>query len=168
MDFVGRLGFRHLVAAIVTGMAVVSALEYKSAREKEAGRREEQPQSEQARFVEADDQAELRQHEQARRVEADRQAEELRQREQARRAEAEHRFTCCICIDTFHAPVVTMCIHIFCEKCFQDLLIQGHACPKCRMPLADECMRDALFEQELASAIANGLIPRRESFLNIG
>ncbi|KAJ7649501.1 hypothetical protein DFH06DRAFT_554571 [Mycena polygramma] len=70
----------------------------------------------------------------------------------------EDRFTCCICMDTYRAPVVTMCFHIFCEKCYQDL--RGPACPLCRAPLAGECVRDALFEQELASAIANGLIPR--------
>ncbi|KAJ6474443.1 hypothetical protein C8R47DRAFT_709332 [Mycena vitilis] len=70
----------------------------------------------------------------------------------------EDRFTCCICMDTYRAPVVTTCFHIFCEKCYQDL--RGPACPLCRAPLAGECMRDALFEQELTSAIARGLIPR--------
>ncbi|KAJ6474444.1 hypothetical protein C8R47DRAFT_709318 [Mycena vitilis] len=153
----------------------------------------EQDLREQARREEGDRQADLQRHEQARR-EAERAASEAQHLETARRAEVERRavaerlerhrhegpavagrqlnrestaetlFTCCICMDTYRAPVVTMCVHIFCEKCVRNL--PSAHCPLCRTPLVGEYMRDALFERELANAIANGLVSRREpSFL---
>ncbi|KAJ7018105.1 hypothetical protein C8F04DRAFT_1278213 [Mycena alexandri] len=67
-------------------------------------------------------------------------------------------FACPICADTFHRPVVTLCMHIFCDYCITKNFAYSKACPLCRSAIMDVPMRDKLFEQELRQAIASGLV----------
>ncbi|KAJ7811368.1 hypothetical protein B0H13DRAFT_2383935 [Mycena leptocephala] len=63
-------------------------------------------------------------------------------------------FTCSICADTFNRPVVTLCMHVFCDSCISRNLSYSRLCPLCRTSIRDAPLRDAMFEQELAQAIS--------------
>ncbi|KAJ7446250.1 hypothetical protein B0H11DRAFT_1930256 [Mycena galericulata] len=69
------------------------------------------------------------------------------------------RFTCCICADTFLQPVVTLCIHIFCERCIRRNFRESFACPQCRAPITSAPLRDHIFETELEAAVDAGYVP---------
>ncbi|KAJ7098816.1 hypothetical protein B0H15DRAFT_945325 [Mycena belliarum] len=62
-------------------------------------------------------------------------------------------FGCCICHDTFVNPVVTLCMHLYCDKCIHRNLRESFACPYCRNLITAPPLRDRLFEAELALAI---------------
>jgi len=66
-------------------------------------------------------------------------------------------FECCLCTDTYTAPRVTMCMHVFCKRCVKRLI--KSECPVCRTTFTSPPMRDALLEEKLAKAIEVGLVP---------
>ncbi|KAJ7445750.1 hypothetical protein B0H11DRAFT_2249302 [Mycena galericulata] len=70
------------------------------------------------------------------------------------------RFTCCICVDTFLQPVVTLCIHIFCDRCIHRNFRESFACPQCRNLITSAPFRDHMFETDLEDAIAAGHVPQ--------
>ncbi|KAJ7025270.1 hypothetical protein C8F04DRAFT_1191619 [Mycena alexandri] len=69
-------------------------------------------------------------------------------------------FACGICSDTFRRPVVTLCMHIFCDACIARNFGYSMACPMCRAPIVDPPVRDKLFEDELKEAIEMGIVNR--------
>ncbi|KAJ7033486.1 hypothetical protein C8F04DRAFT_1260997 [Mycena alexandri] len=71
-------------------------------------------------------------------------------------------FACGICSDTFNRPVVTLCMHIFCDACITQNFGYSMACPLCRSMITDPPMRDVLFEAELTQAVADGVIAEAE------
>ncbi|KAJ7910217.1 hypothetical protein B0H13DRAFT_2329493 [Mycena leptocephala] len=71
----------------------------------------------------------------------------------------ERLFTCPICSDTLQYPVVTNCLHVFCDGCMSSNFRYSMACPLCRAIIKDPPMQDSPFEDELADAIARGLVP---------
>ncbi|KAJ7705194.1 hypothetical protein B0H16DRAFT_1747381 [Mycena metata] len=71
-------------------------------------------------------------------------------------------FACGICSDTFNRPVITMCMHIFCDACITANFRYSMACPLCRSTITDPPLRDYLFEVELTEAVAAGVVAEPE------
>ncbi|KAJ7141315.1 hypothetical protein C8R44DRAFT_726934 [Mycena epipterygia] len=69
-------------------------------------------------------------------------------------------FKCCICFDTFVNPVVTLCMHLFCDRCIHRNLQVSSACPQCRGNITTPPMRDGMYEAELERAVEDGVVER--------
>ncbi|KAK6977625.1 hypothetical protein R3P38DRAFT_3237038 [Favolaschia claudopus] len=67
-------------------------------------------------------------------------------------------FVCSICLDTFNLPVVTLCMHVFCDACMSRCLDRSNECPMCRRAIIARPIRDELFEDELEVAIEIGSV----------
>ncbi|KAJ6471293.1 hypothetical protein C8R47DRAFT_1222262 [Mycena vitilis] len=67
-------------------------------------------------------------------------------------------FICSVCHDTFRRPVVTICLHVFCDQCLSSNLQYSTACPLCRAEICYEPLRDVLFEDDLEAAIQRGAV----------
>ncbi|KAJ6604143.1 hypothetical protein DFH09DRAFT_1300409 [Mycena vulgaris] len=67
-------------------------------------------------------------------------------------------FECCICSGTFVHPVVTLCMHLYCDKCIHRNFRESFACPICRTVITSPPLRDVLFEGELARAVVAGAV----------
>ncbi|KAJ7623948.1 hypothetical protein DFH06DRAFT_1340271 [Mycena polygramma] len=65
-------------------------------------------------------------------------------------------FSCCICTDTLNRPVITLCMHVFCDMCISTNFAYSTVCPLCRAEVSDAPMRDSMLEEELARAIERG------------
>ncbi|KAJ7603758.1 hypothetical protein DFH06DRAFT_1151635 [Mycena polygramma] len=72
------------------------------------------------------------------------------------RIEDDTQFTCPICFDTYRHPVVTLCVHIFCEDCIQANYGYSGTCPLCRATLTEPPQPDRIFEIALELAIERG------------
>ncbi|KAK6996751.1 hypothetical protein R3P38DRAFT_3070339 [Favolaschia claudopus] len=74
------------------------------------------------------------------------------------------RFRCCICYDTFNMPVVTLCLHIFCDACLSRWCSEpsgSSECPVCRGSVVIPGIapfRCGIFENDLKEAIETGII----------
>ncbi|KAJ7452422.1 hypothetical protein B0H11DRAFT_2245897 [Mycena galericulata] len=73
---------------------------------------------------------------------------------------AGHAFECCICKNTLLKPVVTFCIHFYCDHCLRRNLNYSFVCPQCRRTITSPPMRDMLLETALAAAIERGEVPK--------
>ncbi|KAJ6604858.1 hypothetical protein DFH09DRAFT_1301007 [Mycena vulgaris] len=78
--------------------------------------------------------------------------------EPANAADPDVLFQCGICSDTLYRPVVTLCMHIFCDQCFRTNLRYSFVCPYCRCSVREAPLRDFLFEAELQRAIYAGAV----------
>ncbi|KAF7378319.1 MPN domain-containing protein [Mycena sanguinolenta] len=70
--------------------------------------------------------------------------------------------TCGICFDTLSCPVVTLCMHVFCDACIANNFSYSMQCPLCRSPVREPPIRDALLEDELRGAVECGLVSSPE------
>ncbi|KAJ7470192.1 hypothetical protein B0H11DRAFT_2041784 [Mycena galericulata] len=68
---------------------------------------------------------------------------------------------CTICLDTVCRPVVTLCVHIFCDECIYNVLRHGSlACPLCRATITEPPEPDTILDLYLEQTIADGMVTR--------
>ncbi|KAJ7870563.1 hypothetical protein B0H13DRAFT_2280596 [Mycena leptocephala] len=66
---------------------------------------------------------------------------------------------CPICFDTVCRPVVTLCLHVFCDECiYKSLRDSSLACPLCRASIPQPPEPDAILEGYLERAVAEGVV----------
>ncbi|KAF7332877.1 Helicase-like transcription factor isoform X1 [Mycena venus] len=66
---------------------------------------------------------------------------------------------CTICLDTVCRPVVTLCLHIFCDECIYNVLSHGSlACPLCRATITEPPEPDTILDRYLEQVIADGTV----------
>ncbi|KAJ7913772.1 hypothetical protein B0H13DRAFT_1873630 [Mycena leptocephala] len=66
---------------------------------------------------------------------------------------------CPICFDTVCRPVVTLCLHVFCDECiYKSLRDSSLACPLCRASIPQPPEPDAILEGYLERAVAEGIV----------
>ncbi|KAJ7494782.1 hypothetical protein B0H11DRAFT_1910729 [Mycena galericulata] len=82
---------------------------------------------------------------------AEAQGVELQQRQEAVSTERGNE-------DTYTRPVVTMCMHIFCDSCLNTNFRYSFACPYCRALITEPPLRDHFLEVELERALEMGLV----------
>ncbi|KAJ7272295.1 hypothetical protein C8J57DRAFT_1467778 [Mycena rebaudengoi] len=69
---------------------------------------------------------------------------------------------CTICLDTVCRPVVTLCMHIFCDECIYNVLRHSSlACPLCRATITEPPEPDTILDRYLEQMIADGTVTGR-------
>ncbi|KAJ7785043.1 hypothetical protein DFH07DRAFT_2848 [Mycena maculata] len=68
---------------------------------------------------------------------------------------------CTICLDTVCRPVVTLCLHIFCDECIYNVLRNGsRACPLCRATITEPPEPDTILDRYLERMISDSAVAR--------